>query len=221
MNDLKEKTLTPENLIFSVLLMLWIISLAVVLTLNFRPLYYFDMDYLDISSSSGLDEEVIRRNYDVLIDYNSIFSQEELEFPELPMSESGRIHFQEVKNIFVGLQWILIVDSVICAVLLIRHIRRKSFAFLKFTGIITIVIPAVLGALIALNWNWVFVTFHHIAFNNDYWIFDEVTDPVITMLPDTFFMHCALMILALVMLGAAACLAAGHGLTRKNARTDR
>ena len=94
------------------------------------------MDYLDISSSSGLDEEVIRRNYDVLIDYNSIFSQEELEFPDLPMSESGRIHFQEVKNIFVGLQWILIVDSVICAVLLIRHIRRKSFAFLKFSKLV-------------------------------------------------------------------------------------
>lgn len=218
---MKEKILTPENLIFSIFLMLWIISLAVVLTLNFRPLYYFDVDYLGICASSGLDEEVIRRNYDVLIDYNGIFSQEELEFPDLPMSESGRIHFQEVKNIFVGLQWILIVDSVICAVLLIRHIRRKSYAFLKLTGIITVVIPAVLGALIALNWNWVFVTFHHIAFDNDYWIFDEVTDPVITMLPDTFFMHCALMILALVMLGAAACLAAGHVLAGKNARTDR
>lgn len=212
---MKEKTLTPENLIFSVLLMLWIISLAVVLTLNFRPLYYFDVDYLGISTSSGLDEEVIRRNYDVLIDYNSIFSREELEFPDLPMSESGRIHFQEVKNIFVGLQWILIVDSVVCAVLLIRHIRRKSYAFLKLTGIITVVIPAVLGALIALNWNWVFVTFHHIAFDNDYWIFDEVTDPVITMLPDIFFMHCALMILALVVLGAAVCLAAGHVLAGK------
>ncbi|MCI7097596.1 MAG: TIGR01906 family membrane protein, partial [Lachnospiraceae bacterium] len=144
-----------------------------------------------------------------------------LEFPDLSMSESGRIHFQEVKHIFVGLQWLLIADSAVCAVLLIRHIRRKSYAFLKLTGIITVVIPAVLGALIALNWNWVFVTFHHIAFDNDYWIFDEVTDPVITMLPDTFFMHCALMILALVMLGAAACLAAGHVLAGKNARTDR
>ena len=218
---MREKILTPENLIFSIFLMLWIISLAVVLTLNFRPLYYFDVDYLGICASSGLDEEVIRRNYDVLIDYNGIFSQEELEFPDLSMSESGRIHFQEVKHIFVGLQWLLIADSAVCAVLLIRHIRRKSYAFLKLTGIITVVIPAVLGALIALNWNWVFVTFHHIAFDNDYWIFDEVTDPVITMLPDTFFMHCALMILALVMLGAAACLAAGHVLAGKNARTDR
>ena len=218
---MKEKILTPENLIFSIFLMLWIISLAVGLTLNFRPLYYFDVDYLGICASSGLDEEVIRRNYDVLIDYKGIFSQEELEFPDLSMSESGRIHFQEVKHIFVGLQWLLIADSAVCAVLLIRHIRRKSYAFLKLTGIITVVIPAVLGALIALNWNWVFVTFHHIAFDNDYWIFDEVTDPVITMLPDTFFMHCALMILALVMLGAAACLAAGHVLAGKNARTDR
>ncbi|MDY4968970.1 MAG: TIGR01906 family membrane protein [Lachnospiraceae bacterium] len=214
--DLKEKVLMPENLIFSILLMLWIISFAVVVTLNFRPLYYFDVDYLDIPAVSGFDEELIRRNYDVLIDYNSMFFQGELEFPDLPMSESGRIHFQEVKTIFVGLQRFLIADSLICAALLIRRIRRKSYAFLQLTGIVTIVIPVILGGLIALNWNWVFVAFHHIVFNNDYWIFDKVTDPVIMMLPDTFFMHCALMILVLVVLGAAACLAAGCVLTGKN-----
>lgn len=212
---MKEKTLTIKNLIFSILLMLLFISFSVVVTLNFRPLYYFDINYLDIQAYSGLDEAVIRENYDVLIDYNSMFYDEELEFPSLIMSESGRVHFQEVKSIFVGLQYLLIVDFLVCAALLIYHMRRKSFAFLRLTGILTIVIPAVLGALIALNWNWVFVTFHHIAFNNDYWIFDSATDPVINILPDTFFMHCALMILALVVLCAVLCLVSGIILDRK------
>ncbi len=207
---MKEKTLTFKNLIFSVLLMVLFICMAVVLTLNFRQLYYFDVEHLDISAYSGLDEEVIRRNYDVLIDYNSMFSHEELQFPDLAMSESGRIHFQEVKNIFVGFQYVLIVDFIICAVLLVCHIRRKSFAFLKLTGVVTLVIPAVLGALIALNWRWVFVTFHQVVFNNDYWIFDSATDPVIDILPNAFFMHCALMILVLVVICAVICLAAGY-----------
>ena len=212
----KEKVLTPGNMVISLLFMLLFISFSVAVTLNFRPLYYFDIQYLDIEAYSGLEEEVIRKNYDVLIDYNSMFYDGELEFPSLVMSESGRIHFQEVKNIFVGLQYLLIVDFLVCAALLAYKIRKKSFAFLKLAGIVTIVVPAALGGLIAWNWDWVFVTFHQIAFNNDYWIFNAVTDPVITILPDTFFMHCALLILLLVILCAVVCLVSGSLLDRRS-----
>lgn len=215
----KEKTLTFGNLLFSILLMFLFISFAVVVTLNFRPLYYWDMEHLDIAVNSGLSEDVIRENYDVLIDYNSMFYQGELEFPTLAMSESGRIHFEEVKVIFVAFQYLLLVDLLICAGLLIWHIRKKSFAFLKLTGIVTIIIPAIIGGLIALNWEWVFVTFHEIAFNNNYWIFDPAYDPVITILPDAFFMHCALMILAVVVVCALLCLIVGLLLDKKIVET--
>lgn len=80
--------------------------------------------------------------------------------------------------------------------------KRKEFGFLKIAGILTVAVPAVLGIFIAANWDKAFVTFHHIFFNNDYWIFDPVKDPVITILPDTFFLHCAVMILGGVVLGA-------------------
>ena len=110
---MREKIRKTENLIFSILLMFLFIDLAVILTLNCRQLYYLDIDYLDISEGSGLNEEVIRRNYDVLMDYNSMFSHEELEFPDFPMSEGGRIHFREVKRIFVGLQYLLIADFIL------------------------------------------------------------------------------------------------------------
>ncbi|MDO5411556.1 MAG: TIGR01906 family membrane protein [Lachnospiraceae bacterium] len=206
---MNEKTLTIKNFIFSVLLMLLFISFSVVVTLNFRQLYYFDMDYLDIPAASGLEKSVVRENYDALIDYNSMFYRGELEFPTLPMSESGKIHFEEVKDIFVGFQKLFIADLLVCAVLLVWHIRKKSFAFLKLAGSVTVLIPAVLGVLIALNWDWCFVTFHHLAFDNDYWIFDAATDPVITILPDSFFMHCALMILGIVLFCAALCFVAG------------
>ena len=61
--------------------------------------------------------------------------------------------------------------------------------------------------MIALNWDQVFVTFHKLFFSNDYWIFDPRTDPVITILPDEFFLHCAVMILCMVVCGGAVCLA--------------
>lgn len=186
--------------------MLFLISFSVVVTLNFRPLYYFDMKQLNLSEVSGLSEDEIRENYDALIDYNSMFYDGNLEFPSLTMSEPGRIHFEEVKRIFVFVQWLCILSFLSAAVCIYFHFRgKKGWKFLKATSVLTILVPLALGVLIALNWDQFFVTFHHLFFNNDYWIFDPALDPVINILPDTFFLHCALMILALVAAGSGLC----------------
>lgn len=201
-----KKIFSPLNILLALVLVLFIISAAVVVTLHFRPLYYWDIDLLNIVESSGYSREEIVQNYNVLIDYNSIFGPKELNFPTLAMSETGRIHFEEVKDVFLFFEITAIVAGVLSlAGILYRHFRRNS-GYLLLAGILTVGIPAVLAVLIALNWDRVFVLFHKIVFNNDYWIFDAVTDPVITILPDTFFMHCALLILALVVLGSVICL---------------
>ncbi len=197
-----------EDVETAVVLFLFILSFAVTFTLNFRPLYYMDIERLGMEERSGIPEEEIKENYDVLIDYNSMFHDEELQFPTLAMSETGRIHFEEVKEIFVGFQVTAIATAIIGLVSVFQQRKRvyKSKRYLKYAGIITILIPAVLGAAMALNWDKAFVIFHKIAFDNDYWIFDAKTDPVITILPDTFFLHCAAMILGLVVAGSVICL---------------
>ena len=205
MNKNKSANILSEA-ITSFVLFFMIISLSVTLTLHFRPLYYMDIDALNIEQRSGMSEEEIRANYDALIDYNSIFGgMEELEFPTLPMSETGRIHFEEVKVIFVFFQWAAIVSLVFSFAFVYWNQRKDNYRFWKYTSVISIGIPAILAALIALNWDMVFVLFHEIMFNNDYWIFDASTDPVIMMLPDTFFMHCAIMILVGVIFGSISC----------------
>ena len=92
MNE-KKAGQTGIQVILGLILVFFIISFAVVFTLNFRPLYYFDIGHLNISQTSGYPENEIRENYDVLIDYNSIFGPDTLEFSTLAMSDSGRIHF--------------------------------------------------------------------------------------------------------------------------------
>jgi len=193
------------NITLAVILAFLIISFSVVFTLNFRPLYYFDIDYLSISESSGLSKEDIKVNYDALIDYNSIFHRDRLEFPSLTMSESGEVHFVEVRNIFVAVQILFIITLILSITGIIYKRRQKDFQYLQYTAVLTIAIPVVLGTLIGLNWERSFVVFHQIFFNNDYWIFDAATDPVITILPDTFFFHCAVMILCIVLLGSGLC----------------
>ena len=191
--------------ILALVLTLTIISVSVVFTLAFRPLYYLDISALDISEQSGYPEEEIRENYDVLIDYNMSFGEDKLEFPTLAMSEPGRIHFEEVRDIFNIFKYMAMAGAVLSIGGIVFCVRRKEYRYLKLTSILAVALPAVLGLLVALNWDWAFVTFHHIAFDNDYWIFDPLTDPVITILPDTFFMHCALMILGCVVLGSIVC----------------
>lgn len=208
-----------RNIMTAASLMMLIIALSVTITLNFRPLYYFDIGHLNIAETSGIDAKTIKKNYDILIDYNSMFNNDTLEFPDFAMSEHGRIHFEEVKAIFVGIQCIGIAAFILSAVLIFINIKKKDRLYLKLTAIFTIVIPAALGIFIAANWKKAFVTFHHIFFSNDYWIFNPSEDAIITVLPDTFFMHCAIMILALVILGSAICAVCYIASGRRNKKT--
>ena len=167
-----------KNLVAAFLCTLGIFSMAIVFTLHFRPLYYFDIDHLDIPAKSGYSEEVIRRNYDELIDYNSISGPSRLTFSDFMMSEEGEIHFEEVKRIFLNIEY------------------ASFFAVLSAFPTFLVVI---IGSLVALNWDFCFVLFHKILFRNDYWIFDPACDPVITILPDAYFLHAAALILLCVL----------------------
>ena len=183
-----------NDIFLAIMLMIFIISFAVVFTVFFKPLYYFDINYLNIDQISGLDAETIKENYRILINYQSIFYQGTLNLPDFVMSDSGRIHFEEVKRIFEAIQVMMVISGLISIPMTIKKIKEKEYRFLRLTGLITIIVPTVLGFLAALDFERAFVLFHQIVFRNDYWIFDYRTDPVITILPETFFMHCFMLI---------------------------
>lgn len=179
--------------------------MAVVLTLACKPLYYFDMGYLEISESSGYPEDEIIENYDELISYNLSPFKDKLTFPTFPMSEEAEIHFKEVKKIFQFFLGGCVFGGPLAAGLVLWKRKRRETGYLKGAGIVTLALPVLLGVYVGLNWEEAFVLFHEIMFRNDYWLFDAATDPVITILPDTFFFHCAAMILVLIAAGAAVC----------------
>lgn len=195
-----------NDIFLAIMLMIFIISFAVVFTVFFKPLYYFDINYLSIDQISGLDAETIKENYRILINYQSIFYQGTLNLPDFVMSDSGRIHFEEVKRIFEAIQVMMVISGLISIPMTIKKIKEKEYRFLRLTGLITVIVPTVLGFLAALDFERAFVLFHQIVFRNDYWIFDYRTDPVITILPETFFMHCFMLIVVIVCLLAIICL---------------
>lgn len=206
------------SILLSLILTLTLISLTVVLTLACKPLYYLDIHALHIPETTGYTISEIKANYDAVIDYSLSFGNAPLEFPTFPMSEGGRIHFEEVKNIFNLFKYMAIFGTLTGAAGILRQRRKQSYGYLKLTAILTVALPAVIGATVALNWDWTFAAFHELAFKNDYWLFDPATDPVINILPDAYFLHCAVMILLLVILGSLICGLIYRRVQRKNVK---
>ena len=201
--------------VFAAVLTLFILSCSVTLTLAFRPLYYYDIGHLHIPETSGYGVEEIRANYDALIDYNLSPTAGELVFPTFPMSREAGIHFAEARGIFQGFLWMLAATAVCAAAGMWYKCRRKRYGCLLAAGILTPCLLLAAGGMLLIGWDRAFILFHELVFQNDYWLFDPVTDPVITILPDTFFLHCAVMILALAGAGACACLALYRHLQKK------
>lgn len=191
-----------RNIIAAVFAAIGVLCISVTITVMFRPLYYFDIDYLDIPQMSGMSETVIRANYDVLIDYNLLGGPSELNFPDLIMSQQGRIHFEEVKDIFIFMQIFSIAAVILLVLWIVAWVKKKSLSFkwMKFTGIVIAIIASTCGCALIIDWDWAFTAMHTIFFRNDYWIFDATTDPVIRILPEEFFMHCGIMIIILALI---------------------
>jgi len=73
-----KKVFSPLNLLLALVLTLFVICTAVVVTLNFRPLYYLDVELAGYPRAlPACRGRRFLQNYNVLIDYNSSFRAED------------------------------------------------------------------------------------------------------------------------------------------------
>lgn len=184
---------------------LLILSAAVLITLNCRPIYYADIYHLNISAVSGLEPWQIRENYDALVRYCLFWSEDYLLLPSFMLSREARIHFAEVRQIFVAIQYVMLASLGVTAWGAWKQNRLRRYGYLKAGAVLGASLPAVLGIIVYAAWDEAFNLFHHAFFRNDYWIFDPAVDPVITILPDRFFLHCALAVVVFSLAGSLLC----------------
>lgn len=188
------------NVLFSICISIVIIVGVINFTVGFKQLYYFDIDYLNISELSGLSKDDIKLNYDYLIDYNLNKNVSEFKLPTLKSSPQGKIHFEEVRNIFQNINKLAKLLLVVSLVGIILSVKNKNIKILKTTSITLIIMPLLLTVPILLNFEKSFIIFHKLLFRNGYWIFNPDLDPVINILPEEFFFHSGMMILILILL---------------------
>lgn len=124
-------------------------------------------------------------------------------------NEQDRFHMAEVRDLFIGglnIRLGACAAVVLCIVFLLisradikKIIPRSYWIALGITGIAV----ALIGIAAVVDFNAVFVQFHHIFFDNDLWIFDPAEDYMIRMLPEGLFYDMVMRIGAIFVGGLA------------------
>lgn len=151
-------------------------------------IYSLAIKWFDLSAVSGLSHEQLMENYNVLISYLVNPAIEALEMPYFSSSENGLFHFEEVKFLFLMCFVVAIVGVIASVVIILWIHKQKLQPWMGRWFIIAIAFPLILLFLIVVAFDQVFLLFHQILFRNDLWLFSPVTDPVITVLPESLFM---------------------------------
>ncbi len=196
--------------LLSVLLVLSLALLAftaaVAVPILWRGFYYLHIDLLDIPQTTGYSPEVIRAAFDEMQDFcvwGMPFGTGELRY-----SQEGYSHFVDVRYLFMLDLAVLAVSAVVtAAILLVHRIKKRAIATLCsrspffWAGSCTMGFFVLVAALAATDFSRAFVVFHNIFFpGKTNWIFDAQRDEIIRILPETFFMNCAILIVAVLVL---------------------
>nr|WP_279282910.1 TIGR01906 family membrane protein [Clostridium senegalense] len=178
----------------------FIIISAVFSVCMFKPLYYLDINTLNLQSRMPISVYEIKKNYSYAVDYILEKTDDNFSLPSLPSSENGKTHFYEVRMIFKSLRSLWIITFGISILYGLFKIINKDYLFFKYSGNILITFSALIVLASLFNFNYIFTLFHKLFFNNDYWIFNSSLDPIILLLPEKFFYHCSVIILCITSL---------------------
>ena len=195
------KTNRLLSLFFALALVLFLITAAISLPIYGRGFYYAHIEAMDLPARTGRSQEEIREAYDEVLDY---LTKPNREFGTgvFAHTEEGAAHFADCRVLFALNGHVLLLSGAVLLVLLALRklgktgpyrLGRKSAAF--WAAIVAVVLPIVIGGLAAVNFDRAFVIFHALFFpGKTNWVFDWYRDAIIQVLPQEFFMHCAMLI---------------------------
>lgn len=208
-------------ILLSIITIYCILMTSTLIVTKSKIIYYFDIDYLNITQSSLLSKEKIKKNYDYTIEY--LFNRDIIEFkpPTLPSSTDGSQHFLDVRNLFNLGKGILLIGLITgCVILYILRGEKFVYKFLKYSGITLVCIPVFSLAFINVDFTSAFTLFHELMFKNDKWLLDPATDPIINMMPEEFFAHCGVAIIIISAVFGILLLVAYKWFHGKNNKND-
>ena len=185
----------------------YIITSSIAFPILCKQFYYSQIGPLNIVQTSGMSRKQIETSYSEVVDY-CIGARKDFAVGGLKYSEEGKAHFTDCRRLFI-LDLSLLAASLIALLcwLIIHKFTSIRCARLKNRGagfwgsLLVLVIFAVIGALGSINFDKTFVVFHHILFpGKTNWILYYDVDEIIKIFPQDFFMNCAIVIVALIII---------------------
>ena len=172
---------------------LWIIALSVTLTIFLAiPLFFGEIFWYQLTDLVQMTAGKIGHNFLILMNYLSNPLETKLSMPDFPSSASGLHHFAEVKNLFM----LVFFLTIILIPFTIRFIKENLSLVFHNALRVVMLFPLAIGVIAWLiGFDRFFVAFHEVLFRDNSWLFDPATDPIISVLPEQFFMHSFLIFL--------------------------
>jgi integral membrane protein (TIGR01906 family) len=181
-----------------------IISIAVLSVLNTTVVYRYAIYKYELEKYTLLPKDILMDNYKRVISYVQNPFNNELVLNRIPMSNFGRIHFFEVKRIFIALYIMSIIFIIIMIFKIITNknkgLGKKLVENLNNSVNIMALIFVSVSIMAMIDFDKAFYYFHKMFFRNDYWIFDSKADPIINALPEEFFAIELILIICLLLL---------------------
>lgn len=201
-----------KHIAFATLAFILLLITNIIIIFNSKFLFkYFAMQN-NLAQNVSLSLEEILNDYEKIIVYIRNPLVYNLNFDNFTLSDKGAIHFFEVKVIFMY----LCVSAFLIALFFAIYILYKRFFYQKtilrsrmkknlkicsrYLSKISLIFTLALSAFIFIDFTKVFNFMHTLLFHNDYWIFNSTSDSIITILPENFFMICALVILCMLLI---------------------
>lgn len=172
---------------------LWIIALSVTLTIFLAiPLFFGEIFWYQLTDLVQMTAGKIWHNFLILMNYLINPLETKLSMPDFPSSASGLHHFAEVKNLFM----LVFFLTIILIPFTIRFIKENLSIVFHNVLRVVMLFPLAIGVIAWLiGFDRFFVAFHEVLFRDNSWLFDPATDPIISVLPEQFFMHSFLIFL--------------------------
>ncbi|VTT43047.1 TIGR01906 family membrane protein [Streptococcus porcinus] len=179
---------------------IWLLSVSVLVTIYLAWLAYpLEVDYLKISQTVYMTKKSILYNFNGLMQYLTNPLVRELHFASFTASKAGLAHFADVKGLFQIAQALFLITSIPALLFLSQMIKHKSLWLFRQYLLMAILLPFAIAIMAVLfGFDQFFVFFHKLLFaGKDNWVFDPLTDPIIWILPEKFFMHCFILFLTI------------------------
>ena len=187
--------------ILGVAIFFFIITFSIGLPIYCRFFYYLQIDSLNLVETTGYSYETIKTAYDEMLNF-LIYPAKEFSTGALRFNESGKAHFIDCKVLFDLNITVFIISALTIATIFILKkknvitICRPFKMHVAFTSALSIfVVFSILGILVASNFEKAFTVFHQIFFpGKDNWYFNPYDMEIINILPQQFFLNCAILI---------------------------